>query len=136
MKTEELLHIAKTILDVNPHSSLGGSLMLYVRGIDLGREPHDIDILIVDHACNIIIPKSLGLVEDSISSDGCHSSYKIGDVKVDILSCGESFEEVNGWRLCSIKRLMDVKFEYYLKGGSCKDKHYNDLINLGFKFPY
>ena len=47
---EKLLSIAKQILDENPSASLTGTLMLKLRGIDLGREPHDIDILICDYA--------------------------------------------------------------------------------------
>lgn len=52
MKIEKLKKIAKEILDANPKQNIcvGGTLMLAMRGIDIGREPEDIDIIINDYA--------------------------------------------------------------------------------------
>ena len=132
---ENLLEIAKKILEINENACLTGTLMLKLRGIDLGREPHDIDILISDYAPNIKIPEGMKLEECGHSSDGSHAKYKYKGVEIDILSDGEEPEIVNGLKLGTVEKLIEKKYLYSIQNNSSAEKHHKDLIKLGYKFP-
>ena len=131
---EELLKIAKEILDVNENASLTGSLMLKIRGFDLGREPSDVDILIPDYAGNIVFPKGFTIEIEGCASDGCSAKYKHNDITFDVLSSEEEPEIYYGWKLGTIERLMQRKYKYSKQNNENAKKHYEDLIKLGFKF--
>jgi hypothetical protein len=135
-KEETILMIAKSILDANNECSLTGSLMLKLRCIDLGREIHDIDILMSNHASCINIPKDINLEVMGMASDNVHLKYRYGDtdICIDILSSNEDFEEINGWRLASIKGLISAKINYCRKNDDSFNKHYDDLLKLGVNY--
>lgn len=132
---KNLIEIAKQILALNPNASLTGTLMLKLRGIDLGREPHDIDILICDHAPAIVFPESWVLVEKGISSDGCSAKYEYNGIIIDVLSHGEKPDIIDGIQVGKLQSLLDAKYRYSLQGNSEAQKHHDDLVMIGYKFP-
>ena len=109
------LELAKAILGRNTNTSLGGSLMLKIRGIDLCRESGDIDILISDCAPDIIFPKGLKVKKIGTASDGVGAKYEVDGVIVDVLLSGYGFEIYNGLRLGTIHGLMMSKYIYSQK---------------------
>lgn len=133
---EEILEVAKELLDLNENASLTGTLMLKLRGIDLGREPNDIDILINDYAVYINFNKDF---EAEILSNKSYREtsvkYKYKGFVIDVISSNEIPEIVNGWRLGSIDELMKAKYKFSKQDYEGAQKHYDDLIKLGFKFP-
>jgi hypothetical protein len=132
----DLLSIAKQILEANPAASLTGSLMLKLRGIDLGREPSDIDILIYkDYAFNLVIPEGMDFKESEFASDGCGIKYDFNGIKIDVMSSGEEPEIVDGINLASVKELIKMKYTFANQDGPKADKHKNDLIKMGYDFP-
>ncbi len=133
---EKLLSIAKQILDENPNASLTGTLMLKLRGIDLGREPHDIDILICDNAPCIKFPNTFEVVKQiGAASDGSGAKYKYCDYVIDVLSCGEEPELVDGFRLGTIEGLINKKYIYSQQSNEESKKHHEDLDKMGCIFP-
>ncbi len=129
-KMKDLLEIAKQILDVNPNASLTGSLMLKIRGIDLGREPHDIDILICDYAPNIVFPDGFKVEDAGHASDGSGAKYRHDDIIIDVLSNGEEPEIYNGWKLGTVEALMRMKYEFSKQDNENAKKHNNDLVKM------
>ena len=71
----ELLEVAKLILDLNSNSCLTGTLMLTLRGYDIGRDAGDIDILIKDYAENIVFPDGYDFEKIGVASDGFSAKY-------------------------------------------------------------
>ena len=132
---KKLIEIAKKIHDANENCCITGTLMLYLRGIDLGREPKDIDILICDYAHNITFPPEIEVEIIDGASDGSGIKYKYKEFVIDVLSNGEQPEIVNGWRLGTIENLMQKKYIYSKQDIPDAKKHYDDLIKLGFVFP-
>lgn len=133
---EEIFNVAKELLDLNSNASLTGTLMLKLRGIDLGREPNDIDILINDYAVNINFNKDFEV--EILSNESYRETsvkYKYKGFVIDVISSNEIPEIVNGWRLGSIDELMKAKYEFSKQDYESAKKHYDDLIKLGFKFP-
>ena len=131
----KLLSIAKEILDLNSNASLTGSLMLHLRGIDLGREIKDIDILIPDYAPNVIMPEHSTLEIKEQSSDGSGVKYLYKGVMVDILSSNEEPVIFKGVKMGTIDGLMQAKYNYSKQENNHSSKHHEDLIKMGFKFP-
>ena len=131
----DLLFIAKQILKENENAFLTGTLMLRLRGINLGREPKDIDIISGDYAPRINIPKELNPQELGHSSDGSGIKYKIGDILIDVMSGGEKPEIIGGLKLGTVEELMKHKYNYSKQGNPQSKKHHEDLIKLGFVFP-
>ena len=132
---KEILEIAKKIHDANENSCITGTLMLQIRGIDLGREPKDIDILICNYAPNITFPPDFEVENIGQASDGSGAKYKHKDYIIDVLSDGEKPEIVNRWRLGTIEKLMQQKYLYSKQNNPDAKKHYADLVKLGFVFP-
>ena len=129
----KLLDVAKEILSLYPKAAITGTLMLMLRGIDLGRAPQDIDI-IYDGNTNDIDLSQFGAALKDTSSDGTSSKYEYKGVAVDVLSTiGERFDILNGWRLGSFEGLVKAKIKY-AKQTSHKDceKHKADLLKMGF----
>ena len=135
METSKLLSIAKEILDLNENASLTGTLMLHLRGIDLGREIKDIDILIPDYAPNAIMPEHSTLELSEKASDGSGVKYLYKGVMVDILSSNEEPVIFKGVKMGTIDGLMQAKYEYSKQENNHASKHHEDLIKMGFKFP-
>ena len=134
-KGKSILEVAKQILDLNPQALLTGSLMLKIRGIDLGREPHDIDILIRDFAPNIIFPKDSNVKEIGVASNGEGAKYNVDGFIVDVMSSGEAPSVYKGWRLGSVEELMNAKYIYSTQKNDSAKKHYDDLIKMHYDFP-
>ena len=132
---EKILQVAKKIHDANENCCITGTLMLKLRGIDLGREPKDIDILICDNAPNITFPPDFEVENIGQASDGSGAKYKHGDYIIDVIRDGEQPEIVDGWRLGTVEKLRQAKHHYSKQNNADAEKHHNDLIKLGFKFP-
>lgn len=133
---KDILNIAKEILNLNKTAYLTGTLMLKLRGIDLGREPKDIDILVNDYATNIILPKKWKNIEHlGFSSDGSGVKYRYNNVIIDIMSSNETPEMINGFNLASVEGLMKAKYIYSQQNNVYSKKHLEDLKKMGFKFP-
>lgn len=135
------LELAKEIISLNPNTNMGvtGSLMLALRGVYLGREAKDLD-LICSHIKSddgtkfddLILPE--GAVENRPSYPDS-ASYTIplldgsGEVKVDFLVSIENLEEVDGCLLGEVEKLLVAKANYMSRDHS-KDsiaKHKMDI---------
>ena len=129
-----MFELAKRFLSANKYASLTGTLMLKARGIDLGRESHDIDILLNDYAPNIIIPEGLTFTEITSGSGATHRVLIIDEIVVDILSDGEQPEIIDGLQFGTLDGLISGKLKFVQNGTDKDGKHYNDLVKLGFDF--
>ncbi|MFA8451798.1 MAG: hypothetical protein ACEPOW_13975 [Bacteroidales bacterium] len=109
--------------------------MLKLRGIDLGREPHDIDIIVKDYAPKIKIPESLGFKETGTASDGHGAKYESDGIILDVLSSQEEHEMVDGIRLGNVEILMQAKYRFSLQDYDGAKKHHDDLVKMEFMFP-
>lgn len=133
---QNLLNIAKRLLNENyTNMCLGGSLMLKYRGIDLGRDPHDIDLVIHGKNDTFNIPTGMNVVLERKASDGYSDVYSYEGVTIDVLYGGDVPEIINGIPCGTVAALMKAKYKYSLKGMGSSKKHYDDLVKLGFKFP-
>lgn len=132
---QTLTTVAKMILDENPNASLTGTLMLKLRGIDLGREPGDIDILIRDYAPNITFPYNMSVEMIGEGSGGNSAKYKYNEIIIDVISGGEEPELINGMMLGTVTELIKNKHKYCEQENKESEKHYSDLVKLGFYFP-
>jgi hypothetical protein len=109
--------------------------MLSIRGHHLGREPSDIDLLIKDHAENIVLPSNYTFSKIGASSDGFGAKFQCDNIIVDVMSSGEESEIVNGFRLGSYDELIKQKIRYSRQNNCSAEKHKNDLILLGHNEP-
>ena len=134
---EKLLYITKRILELNPKTSLTGTLMLKLRGIDLGREPKDIDILKSDTPIKLKFPsywnKHIKII--GRASDGSGIKYKYKSIIIDVIGTAEEPELIQGIRCGTLKGLIDAKYLYSHQENESSFKHYSDLVKLGYKFP-
>lgn len=138
MEIEKLKKIAKEILDANPKQNIcvGGTLMLAMRGIDLGREPEDIDIIINDYAPEIEMPDSFEQTE-SIGSGATHLRFehKESGVKVDVISGYDRVEVMDGIKIGTIQKTIDAKREYISNDTDPDGKHKQDMKILKQLIP-
>lgn len=125
--------IAKKILKLNPEAGLSGTLMLMIRGIDMGHDldKSDVDIIINDYAPSIKLPSGYKVLDLESGSDGGSAKYDVDGVKVDVLSSGEKLEMFNGWRLAAIGGLIKAKISYVKNETDPTGKHLKDLKILG-----
>jgi hypothetical protein len=134
---DKLLYTTKRILELNPKTSLTGTLMLKLRGIDLGREPKDIDILKSDTPIKLKFPsywnKHIKIIGKA--SDGSGVKYKYKSIIIDVIGTAEEPELIQGIRCGTLKGLMDAKYLYSHQKNESSFKHYSDLVKMGFKFP-
>lgn len=130
----KLLKLAEEILKDNENCCLTGTLMLKLRGVDLGRVPKDIDILIRDSAPTIILDPKWKPVLNSFASDGSGVKYEYDGILLDVMSRNEQPEILNGWKLGNVDALMEAKFLYSQQPNDQAEKHKQDLIKLGYDF--
>ena len=134
-KEQKLIEIAKKFIECNPNSiGITGTLMLKLRGIDLGREINDLDLIVNDLCPNVEFPKDLDLEELGHASDFINLKYKVDDIKIDILSSNEKIEIVDGLPLGNLSNLLEHKYIYCNQNNPSSKKHYDDLVKLGFDF--
>lgn len=129
---DRILLIAKKILDLNPDAFLTGSLMLYIRGYNLNREPKDIDILINNYADRLIFPEDVDVESTTMGSFKTSDSFIVDGIKVEVLSQKEEFDIINGFRVAKIDELVFAKILYYKNNDKTSKKHYDDLILMGY----
>jgi hypothetical protein len=123
----KLFNLANSILHEHPNMALTGTLMLLIRGIDLGRIPSDLDFVFNEMSESA---EFLNLEYEGVSSDGKSVKYKYGDIKVDFLQSEEKHEVVNGWRLGSLNNLISAKQLYSYQNNSPAEKHREDLEKI------
>lgn len=129
---ENILKIAKEILDLNPPAILSGSLMLKIRGIDIGREPSDIDIVLNEYAAKFIIPPDYEVTEETVGSGLTSRCIRLNGIKLDILSNNEQFDEINGFRVAKVENLVKEKIRYANQHNDSAEKHKKDLEKMGY----
>lgn len=112
---EQKLEVARWIIDNNSRMLLTGSIMLKERGIDLGREPNDIDILVVsrDGFSGLILPPLATEIETN-SDDGyiVKARYKYLGTKIDFIVQEDEGEIDLDDDFASIETLLKKKQEY------------------------
>ena len=117
---EQKLEVARWIIDNNSRMLLTGSIMLKERGIDLGREPNDIDILVVsrDGISGLILPPLATEIETNNSDEGyiVKARYKYLGTKIDFIAQEDDgeidFADEFIMRFASVKTLLERKREY------------------------
>ena len=111
---EQKLEVARWIVLVNNGTLLTGSIMLKERGIDLGREPNDIDILVVreDGIGDLILPPLATEIETN-SDDGyiVKARYKYLGTKIDFIA-QDGERNIGIDYLASVENLLEKKREY------------------------
>nr|DAW15720.1 MAG TPA: hypothetical protein [Caudoviricetes sp.] len=128
---EQKLEVARWIVGVNNGTLLTGSIMLKERGIDLGREPNDIDILVVseDGIGDLILPPLATEIETS-SDDGyiVKARYKYLGTKIDFIA-QDGERNIGLDYLASVENLLDKKREYVEKDTNpdSVQKHKRDI---------
>lgn len=135
-----LLFTVSQLLEANPEAMLTGSLMLNLRGIDLGRNPSDID-LVMPPFSEVKIPENMTGIKYVINSSSPtgekftleHLGVK---VTVDVLwSEDDSPEIIEGLRCARLDGLIQAKLKYYHQGNAGYSKHMGDLHRIGEKYP-
>ena len=130
--TEKLYEIAKEIINLNVEfdCALTGTLMLKLRGIDLGREPHDID-LIVNKQLNEIQPdlKIPNGFQQRSSFYPESVSFEKDGIILDIMYSEEQRYSVEGFRIGNIDSLLVAKdhFSRHDKNPESREKHLKDI---------
>ncbi len=107
-----------------------GTLMLKLRGIKVGRKPHDLDILTNTHAPELRMPARAVEVPKSKSSNGTGIKYQIDGILVDVMSCGEKPVFFNGVHLSTIEDLIRIKENFASQNNKGAKKHAKDLIEI------
>lgn len=116
---EQKLEVARWIIDNNSRMLLTGSIMLKERGIDLGREPNDIDILVVsrDGISGLILPP-LAMEVETNSDEGyiVKARYKYLGTKIDFIAQEDEAEidlcDEFVMHFASVETLLKRKREY------------------------
>lgn len=136
------IELARWIEETNYRAILlTGSLMLHLRGIDLGREPQDIDFLIRDDAFDpdfINLPPWAKKISEEETPDGyvVRARFMYFGTKIEFLTVvnRECFtfnkeNEVDGIYLASVEGLLAAKKEYVANDTSeeSKEKHRRDI---------
>lgn len=129
---EQKLEVARWIVGVNDGTLLTGSIMLKERGIDLGREPNDIDILVVseDGIGDLILPPLATEIETS-SDDGyiVKARYKYLGTKIDFIA-QDGERNIGLDYLASIENLLEKKREY-VEADTNPDSAQKHRIDIG-----
>lgn len=134
-REELLLDIANKFIQDNPNKiAIAGSLMLKIRGVDLGREIHDLDLITNHHPLTIVIPKEIEYYKKeeqppTIYLDGS-LKCQYNDITIDILQSDETIDMVNGIPLGSLEKLIEAKIKYAQQNNIQAEKHKQDLIIL------
>ncbi len=132
---EQKLEVARWIVDNNSRMLLTGSIMLKERGIDLGREPNDIDILVVsrDGISGLILPP-LAMEVETNSDEGyiVKARYKYLGTKIDFIVQEDEGEIDLDDDFASIETLLKRKREYVEKDTNpySVQKHNRDIVAI------
>ena len=136
---KKMVRLAKEVVDLNKNISpaVTGSLMLKLRGYDIGREPVDLDI-IVSELYNTkegrpIVPEGFKLKSvDSGSSPESMKYFDENGFKIEFLFSVEDVDEVDGIPLGGVRELLLAKIKYGLgdNNENSRKKHLNDIIKI------
>jgi len=146
-KTNELISIAEEALFLMEHTKacLGGSLNLYLRGIDLQRTPKDVDILLSKRysAKDIVPPAGFKLSGGRAGSKVAHSPQSADEpnvvyinpktgVVVDYLFAEVLTERIGNFPCCTLKEVALSKADYLRRelSSTTRNKHAIDLMKI------
>lgn len=138
---ENILYLVKKILTQNPECSLSGSLGLIAQGVNVRREPVDIDIYLPYKIPFKVIE---GMVnheefmteEDYENEEYERTCYKIDGVKVDVMTPVEEFIPAmlktfsNGFNCISRENIIKFKILFSFGKSESKLKHKDDVIHI------
>lgn len=140
-KKTEMFAAYGAIKNANPLSSfaLTGSFALYLQGVELPREPSDLDIRITMQPgqAEFVVPE--GAEETTSSSDDYpvelspRREFRIGDLKVDVFAIQKKKTEIKykeGYPVVTPQSILQYKFDYAFDSSSPGPavKHKRDLI--------
>lgn len=132
------IELIKMLLEKYPESHIGGSFGLLFHGVDLKRQPKDID-LIVKYPIKAKPQLEFGEMDESSDTEDFHNRYRYYDTptdsvytKVDIsLQPDQKFVVIayNGitLRVSELPSILLYKGHYARKG---VQKHIDDMINI------
>lgn len=128
---EEILKLVKEVLELNKQYDLaiGGSVCLKLMGIDLGREPQDIDIASKESILNLRLSVPEGWYQYTGQTANRaifknDSSY----IKIEFLySPSEKTTIIDGIKCDNLSSIVDAKKLYASRGVNSSKKHQDDL---------
>lgn len=132
---KQKVELAKWIVENNYHTAITGSILLWTLGIDIGREPQDIDILVrdigsADFRDSLVLPPFTEEV-DFESEDGYTvlARYMFFGTKIEFLLAKEHQDDCFYDDILLLKDLLEAKKGYLLSGsfGASKEKHAKDI---------
>lgn len=142
MNENELLEIAKDVLEMNSYLSakLSGSLMLFAMGLKKRRPATDIDIICEwfgeekDEEGFPMVPKGFKLNNMDGNRSQVEAMQFINDegIKIEFMVSGEMGEIIDGIPCAEISMMVLAKLNYAKndKTPENRDKHLDDLIYL------
>lgn len=129
--------LVRQIQDKYPHIILGGSVALFLYGVELRRfkDGYDFDIDLITPYFTLIETDSIIKVrerDDQTSGNDFDDAFYINGKKVDLkIEPKQRYNivEVNGfkYKLCSLETIIEAKSRYALKGNK---KHKGDLYEI------
>lgn len=139
MTLDQKIEVARWICDKNAHMRISGSILMNYLGIDIGREPNDIDLIYIYYdpldKDSLILPPLTQELEVEVSDDGyvvlCR--YEFLGVKIEVLhspdeSSYPDFDKFDDYAfISSLEALIDRKKLYIDNGSKDADKHKRDL---------
>lgn len=140
MENKDLLEIARQVVvnNIDFEAALTGSIMLLVRGIDIGRKFNDIDVIVYSEINAELVSKLWvpdGFIQYSPTyPDSVHFRNDILDVNIDFVSSFEDRECVSGLILGTVEELIKAKLYYIDNNSKSKDKHIADLKAMGIEY--
>jgi predicted metal-dependent phosphotriesterase family hydrolase len=128
---EEILKLAKEVLELNKQYDLaiGGSICLKMMGIDLGRNPLDIDIVSKESMLDLklVVPEGWYQYTGRTANRAVFkndSNY----IKIEFLySPSGSTTIIDGIKCDNLNSIIDAKKLYISKGVNSSKKHQDDL---------
>ncbi len=142
MDYEEKLEVVRWLQKHNDDMVLTGSLMLKLRGVDLGREQGDIDLLVhiadVEDKDNLILPPNIKVEEDPNISEGYNvlKRFWYRGVKFECIIAKDNDElsreakdDIKGVYCAQIDKLLEAKRNYVVSDTNeqSRKKHLKDI---------
>lgn len=136
---ENLIEIAKQIIEANPGAVLSGSIAINLQGIKTRKPPNDIDILM---PIDIPFKKIPGMnytphaMDEDYESYYERDSYKIGDIKIDVFFPAHNkvyplfTEKMNGLELVRFDEVIKFKVKFALSECTSREKHQMDIVYM------
>ena len=137
-RENQMLEVVQDFINRNRYHNvrIGGSLALKLQGVDLGREPHDIDLIANVRANELSAPDIWNCVSDKRLSQLESTPFKdiFYGFDIDVIESdyyGENTVEIDGFPVDSIENVLKAKVSYICNSmtfDDVKTKHKNDII--------